>query len=76
MVTVDFLLAAATVVSALLKADPDSGRFWRWRTREWVQRPATVSWSRYSTFTPAAVNDYVVWLVAGLAAMGTVLARG
>jgi multicomponent Na+:H+ antiporter subunit D len=75
VVTLDFLLAAATVVGAaavaglaLFDAPP------RWKLLERAESAFTGSIVSLRRLHSGCVNDYIAWLVAGLALVGAALA--
>jgi multicomponent Na+:H+ antiporter subunit D len=73
-VPLDFLLAAATVIGALAVAGfalieaPD------WRPLDRAERTVTSSMVWLRRLHSGCVNDYIAWLVAGLAVIGAALA--
>jgi multicomponent Na+:H+ antiporter subunit D len=72
--TLDFLLAGATVIGALgvpawaLAGPP------RWRPLQRLERAGTGGMIALRRLHSGCVNDYVAWLVAGLAVIGGALA--
>jgi multicomponent Na+:H+ antiporter subunit D len=74
LVTLDFLLAGATVVGALgvaawTLAGPPS-----WQPLERLERAAIGGMISLRRLHSGCVNDYIAWLVAGLAVIGSALA--
>jgi multicomponent Na+:H+ antiporter subunit D len=74
VVALDFLLAAATVIGALAVAGFALVEAPSWRALAWVQRTLTGSMVLLRRLHSGCVNDYIAWLVAGLAVIGAALA--
>jgi multicomponent Na+:H+ antiporter subunit D len=74
VVTLDFLLAAATVVGALAVAGFALVEAPGWRLRNRAERTVTSSMVWLRRLHSGCVNDYIAWLVAGLAVIGVALA--
>ncbi len=74
VVTLDFLLAAATVLGALAVAAFALVEAPGWRLLERAERTVTGSIVALRRLHSGRVNDYVAWLVFGLAVIGGTLA--
>jgi multicomponent Na+:H+ antiporter subunit D len=74
VVTLDFLLAAATVLGALAVAAGALVDVPGWRVLERVERVATGTLVTLRRLHSGCVNDYIAWLVFGLAVIGGALA--
>jgi multicomponent Na+:H+ antiporter subunit D len=74
VVTLDFLLAAATVGSALAVAGFALIETPRWRALELAEVAVTGGIVSLRRLHSGCVNDYIAWLVAGLALVGAALA--
>ncbi len=74
LVTLDFLLGTATVVGALGVATFALAGTPKWRVVRQLERAATPSMIALRRLHSGYVNDYIAWLVAGLAAIGAALA--
>jgi multicomponent Na+:H+ antiporter subunit D len=74
VVTLDFLLAAATVIGALAVAGFALVEAPGWRLLDRAERTVTGSMVLLRRLHSGCVNDYIAWLVAGLAVIGAALA--
>ena len=74
VVTLDFLLAGTTVLGALAVATWALAGPPHWRVLEWVERAGTTGMIALRRLHSGCVNDYIAWLVAGLAVIGGALA--
>ncbi len=74
VVTLDFLLAAATVIGALAVAGFALAGAPGWRLPNRAERTVTSSMVLLRRLHSGCVNDYIAWLVAGLAVIGAALA--
>ncbi len=63
-----------TVVGALLVAGLSLGELPSWRVLERLERPVTAGVIALRRLHSGCVNDYIAWLVAGLAVLGAALA--
>lgn len=72
--TLDFLLAGATVIGALAAAAVALLDMPRWRLLAHTERVATASMIVLRRLHSGCVNDYIAWLVAGVATIGAALA--
>jgi multicomponent Na+:H+ antiporter subunit D len=74
LVTLDFLLAATTVIGALLVAACALAELPRSRALERIEQASTSRVIVLRRLHSGCVNDYIAWLVAGLAVIGAALA--
>jgi multicomponent Na+:H+ antiporter subunit D len=74
VVTLDFLLAVTTVIGALAVAGFALIEAPSWRLLERAERTVTGSMVVLRRLHSGCVNDYIAWLVAGLAVIGAALA--
>jgi multicomponent Na+:H+ antiporter subunit D len=74
VVTLDFLLAGATVIGALAVAAFALGERPGWRLLERAEHTATGSMVLLRRLHSGCVNDYIAWLVFGLTVIGGALA--
>jgi multicomponent Na+:H+ antiporter subunit D len=74
LVTLDFLLAGATVIGALGVAAWALAGPLDWRPLNRIERASTGGLVALRRLHSGRVNDYIAWLVAGLAVIGGALA--